>query len=116
MNNTHELYQAILGLTPPWQVSDVSVDQTKREILIRVEYPSGELLHCPECEAVCPGYDHKPRRWRHLNTMQYKTFIECDVPRSQCSEHEVRLIRVPWAEDRSRYTALFEAYTIDVLL
>ena len=26
MMNPNEFYQAILGLTPPWQVSDVSID------------------------------------------------------------------------------------------
>lgn len=115
MITPNEFYQSILGLTPPWRVSNVVVDQLKREVHIRVEYPQGELLHCPECEAVCPGYDHKARRWRHLNTMQFKTFIESDIPRTNCTEHEVRMVRVPWAEDKSRYTALFEAFTIDVL-
>ena len=116
MMNPHDFYQAILGLTPPWQVSDVSIDSIKREVLIRVEYPEQVLLHCPQCEAVCPGYDHKPRRWRHLNTMQFKTFIESQVPRANCPEHGVLLVRVAWAEDKSRYTTLFEAYTIDVLM
>lgn len=116
MMNPNEFYQSILGLTPPWQVSDVSIDPVKREVLICVEYPERVLLHCPECEAVCPGYDHKPRRWRHLNTMQFKTFIQSQVPRVHCPEHGVLLVRVAWAEDKSRYTALFEAYTIDVLL
>ena len=110
-----DFYQAILALPPPWRVSQVDLDESKREIRLRVEYLASELLHCPECEAVSPGYDHNTRRWRHLNTMQFKTFIECDVPRTNCTTHGVRLVRVPWAEDKSRYTALFEAYAIDVL-
>ena len=115
MLTPHEFYQSILGLTPPWHVSDVVVDQAKREVNVRVEYPNGVLLHCPQCEAVCPGYDHKPRRWRHLNTMQFKTFIESEVPRIKCPEHGVLSVRVPWAEDKSRFTALLEAFAINVL-
>ena len=115
MMNPNEFYGTLLGLTSPWRVIAVDVDQAKREVSIRVEYPASELLHCPTCEAVCPGYDHKTRRWRHLNTMQFKTFIEGKVPRTNCGEHGVHLIRIPWAEDKSRYTALFEAYAIDVL-
>jgi transposase len=113
-----ELYQILLGLTPPWKVTSVEVhpDPKLREITVRVEYPKGELLQCPECEQVCPGYDHKTRRWRHLNTMQFKTIIESDVPRVECSTHGVKSIGVPWAEDKSRFTALFEAFTIDVLM
>jgi transposase len=112
-----ELYQILLGLTPPWKVTavDVHPDPKLREITVRVEYPSGQLLQCPECEQVCPGYDHKTRRWRHLNTMQFKTLIQSEVPRVECPEHGVKSIGVPWAEDKSRYTALFEAYAIDVL-
>lgn len=112
-----DLYQILLGLTPPWRVTAVTVDPdiTKREIVVRVEYPKSELMHCPQCEAVCPGYDHKPRRWRHLNTMQFKTFVDSDVPRIECAQHGVLSVRVPWAEDKSRFTALLEAYAIDVL-
>jgi transposase len=113
-----ELYQILLGLTPPWKVTSVEVhpDPKLREITVRVEYPRGEKLQCPECEQVCPGYDHKIRRWRHLNTMQFKTLIESAVPRVECPEHGVKSIGVTWAEDKSRYTVLFEAYTVDVLM
>jgi transposase len=38
------------------------------------------------------------------------------VPRIKCGEHGVRQVRVPWAEDRSRFTAMFEALVIDWLL
>lgn len=112
-----DLYQILLGLTPPWRVIavDVHPDPKLRELTVRVEYPRGELYQCPECEQVCPGYDHVTRRWRHLNTMQFKTMIESDVPRVQCNTHGVKSIGVSWAEDKSRYTALFEAYAIDVL-
>ena len=35
--------------------------------------------------------------------------------RYKCAAHGVRQIRVPWAEDRSRFTRLFEALAIRVL-
>ncbi len=116
-----DLYQMLLGLTPPWRVTSVEVTPPRPgsllgEITVRVEYPSSEKLHCPDCEAIVPGYDSRPRRWRHLNTMQWKTFIESDVPRVNCPSHGIKQIRVSWAEDQSRFTALFEAFTIDVLM
>jgi transposase len=115
-----DLYQLLLGLTRPWRVTSVDVvpaipPSLLGEITVRVEYPSAEPLHCPECEAIVPGYDSRPRRWRHLNTMQWKTFIASDVPRVNCPEHGIKQIRVAWAEDQSRFTAMFEAFTIDVL-
>jgi transposase len=116
-----DLYQALLNLTPPWRVASVDLvhptpEQKLGEITVTVEYPSSEPLHCPECEAIVPGYDARPRRWRHLNTMQWKTFIVSQVPRGNCPDHGIKQIRVPWAEDQSRFTALFEAFTIDVLM
>lgn len=116
-----DLYQVLLGLTPPWQVTSVSVAQPVPpsrlgEITVRVEYPAGQLLHCPKCEAVVPRYDSRPRRWRHLNTMQWKTIVEANVPRTHCPVDGVLQLGVPWAEDQSRFTAMFEAFTVDVLM
>jgi transposase len=65
---------------------------------------------------VVPGYDRAPeRRWRHLDTCQYRTVLTARIPRVECPEHGVRQIRVPWAEDRSRFTAMFEAFAIRLL-
>ena len=115
-----ELYQKLLGFTAPWRVTAVAVreasgDTPLGEITVRVGWPPDVPLHCPECEAVVPGYDTRPRRWRHLNTMQWKTFIEADVPRVNCPKCGVKQIPVAWAEDGSRFTELFEAYAIQVL-
>ena len=52
-----ELYQMLLGLTPPWRVVSVEVcppvpPSLLGEITVQVEYPSCEPIHCPECEAI----------------------------------------------------------------
>src|SRR6266404_337668 len=68
---------------------------------------------CAECGASCPLYDHQAeRQWRHLDTCQYQTIVHAKPPRSQCSEHGVRVVKLPWAEANSRFTALFEALAI----
>jgi transposase len=48
-----------------------------------------------------------------IRPCHYKTLIQTRVPRLDCSNHGVKQVRVPWAEDRSRFTALFEALAID---
>ncbi len=56
---------------------------------------------------------HQPeRRWRHLETCQYQTILRAEPPRSDCSEHGVRVVKLPWAEPGGRFTALFEALAI----
>jgi transposase len=109
-----ELYRAILGLTPPWTVVSVELDVTGQQVVVQVDAGGGPFA-CPECGAAGPRYDRKPRRWRHLDTMQFTTWIEADVPRVECATHGVRQVRIPWAEPGSQFTALFERLAIDLL-
>lgn len=110
------LYQTILGLAEPWYVGAVEVHTDPQEIEVRVDHRPGTTLTCPKCGQAAPGYDRaEERRWRHLDTCQFRTVLVGRVPRVQCGAHGVRQIRVPWAGDRSRFTLLFEALAIRVL-
>ncbi len=109
-----ELYRAILGLPAPWTVLSVNLDVKGQQVTVQVHAGDGPFA-CPECQAEAPGYDRKPRRWRHLDTCQFTTWIEAEVPRVECPTHGVKQIRVPWAESGSQFTALFERLAIDLL-
>lgn len=109
-----ELYRRILGIEAPWTVAEIEVDLKGDGVTVHIEY-SGSELSCPVCGTICPSYDTRPRKWRHLDTCQYATWLVAQVPRVQCPEHGVRQIQVPWAESNSRLTALFEALVIDWL-
>lgn len=110
-----ELYAAILGIRSPWQVTAVDLDPKAEEVCVRIAAGSGTRFTCPTCGKDCPGYDSRPRRWRHLDTCQFKTILEADVPRVQCTEHGVLQIEVPWAAPNSGFTAMMEALIIDWL-
>jgi len=112
--NDRKLYEQILGISSPWHVSHVELKLDGGEVLVFVE-GSKAAEACPECGRRCARYDANERRWRHLDTCQYHTILVASVPRIKCNEHGVRQIRVPWAEERSRFTALFEALVIDWL-
>lgn len=109
-----ELYEQLLGLKAPWMVDEVKVDLKGADVLVRLSC-SADGLVCPVCRKACAGYDTKERRWRHLDTMQMTTTIVAAVPRVECSKHGVKQVLVPWAEERSRFTALLESLTIDWL-
>jgi transposase len=111
----HELYAAILGVQLPWQVTSVALDPKAEEVRVVIEAVTGTRFSCPQCQAPCPGYDTRRRSFRHLDTCQFKTILEADVPRIQCTEHGVLQIDVPWAEPNSGFTALMEALIIDWL-
>jgi len=108
------LYERLLGIERPWQVCDVRLALEQGDVEVGVEFV-GETLVCPACGAACPGYDRRRRTWRHLDTMQYRTLVWAEVPRVRCAEHGVQQVGVPWADPRSRFTALFEAMVIDWL-
>jgi transposase len=110
--NDKDLYSNILGIRPPWVVTDVKLDIPNKIVTIRVEYDKEQKVRCFECDETGSVYDHVIRRWRHLDTCQMTTMIECDVPRVSCNEHGVKQVHVPWAEAKSHFTALFEALVI----
>ena len=110
-----DLYAQILGIKSPWQVSDVELALSAGEVTVHVEQEPGAIQCCPTCGEPSPGYDSRTRRWRHLDTCQYKTILQVELPRVKCKEHGVVTVSVPWAEPGSGFTAMFEALVIDWL-
>ncbi|MCK5676300.1 MAG: ISL3 family transposase [Verrucomicrobia bacterium] len=116
MNETEEHYARLLGLVSPWKVTRVKLSVEKMRVDIFIEY--GELTGtCPECGAACRVYDRSPGRvWRHLDTMRFGTYLYCEPPRTECAEHGIKTMLTPWAGKHSRFTQLFEAFAINVML
>lgn len=110
-----DLYAQILGLSLPWEVTAVDLDRAGGQLVVKVSLAEGAQLSCPRCGRASPGYDRRVRRWRHLDTCQYVTILEAEVPRLSCPEHGVVTVAVPWAEPDSGFTQLFEALVIDWL-
>jgi len=113
----NEYHKTLLGLSDPWVVKKVDLLIEEQTVNIYVEWPLHTKVPCPECQLQCCVNDFAPeRRWRHLDTMQFKTTVISKTPRSDCTEHGVKTIDVPWADARSRFTLLFERFALDVLI
>jgi len=110
-----DLYAQILGIKSPWQVTDVELVVWESTVTVHVGRDQQVAVCCPQCARASPGYDPRTRRWRHLDTCQYKTMLVAEVPRVRCEEHGVVTTSVPWAAPGSGFTALFEALVIDWL-
>lgn len=110
-----ELYARILGIASPWSVADVQLLEGEGKVTVLVALDPEARLSCPECASIAGRYDSRRRRWRHLDTCQFQTILEADVPRVECKAHGVLQVPVPWAEPGSRFTALFECLAIDWL-
>lgn len=116
MDRLTEHYSLLLGLDAAWTVSDVSLFVEENRVEILVTHRGGRVV-CPECGGQCTIADHAPERsWRHLDTMQFETKIRARTPRADCKECGIRTIAVPWASKHSRFTLMFEAVAIEVML
>jgi transposase len=112
-----ELYRHLLGLKEPWGVDRVEMDVGNQRVDVFVSHLKSQRFNCPSCDESLGVYDHQPERvWRHLDSCQFLTYLHAQPPRVSCSVHGVKQVVLPWAESGSRFTHLFEALAIRVLL
>lgn len=112
--NVH--YQMLLGLNSSWIVDDVKLSVESRKVEIQISY-TDKSYTCPECGELGSLHDLAPSRsWRHLDTMQFETTLIASVPRCRCKKCGVKTIDKPWTTGHTRFTLLFEAFAIEVLL
>jgi transposase len=109
------LYQQILGDTKPWSVSDVRLDAAKLTVEVNLTVAAGAVWGCPQCQGRMHVKEWRTRRWRHLDSCQFKTILEASVPVVECAEHGAQTVQVPWAEGSSRFTLYFERFAVAVL-
>jgi transposase len=110
-------YALLLGIGSPWEVKAVELKLEEKKVQIELSWQWGASAKCPECGRECSIHDCAPERtWRHLDTMQFTTLIRARTPRSNCPEHGVKTMQVPWAAPQGRFTVLFERFAVEVLL
>ncbi|GMO28468.1 MAG: hypothetical protein Ta2B_09200 [Termitinemataceae bacterium] len=116
-SNFKEFYEKVLGLIGDWHVTFVEQDDEHKEMHIHVEYKNQYgYHHCPICGYPSKLHDHRVRQIRHLDTCEYKTFINVHLPRVECPFHNFQQEKVPFADGRSHYTKSFENHVIGLLL
>ena len=106
--DSKELYAVLLGVRTPWTVAAVEMNVAKQEVVVTVAHPAGTRFCCPQCERELAVFDHlAERRWRHLDSCQFMTYLQARPPRVHCPEHGKRAVALPWAEGQSRFTTMF---------
>ncbi len=112
---SEQFFDLVLNFGDNWEITKVELNVKTEEVDVYVAYRDA-IAEDPDTMEKCSIYDHTSiRRWRHLDTMQYKTFINCSVPRIINKEKKVKNIKVPWADSYERHTYLFERIAIDLL-
>ena len=97
-----DCYEQTLGLNDPRFVSDLRLDMEVRQVDVFAGHSDRTKFCCPRCGVEMACYDHTPeQRWRHLDTIPFKTVLHAKPPGVKRSEHSVRQIQLPWAENNS---------------
>jgi len=112
--HSNEILSLGLGLQKPWKIIGQILETDKQPHVLRLTVKADrdtEFL-CPVCGRLCKAHDFKTMTWRHLNFFQHHCYITAQVPRVRCSEHGVKRIKVPWARKGSRFTLLFEQFSM----
>ena len=112
----NELYRQLLGLSAPWQISQVDLNVTEQEVRVHVAYDLAQApLLCPACGQAGSCYDlREERTWRHLDSCQFKTYLVARLPRVACAVHGVKTVDAPWCEPHSRFTLAFACFAISL--
>lgn len=101
-----------MGLQAPWDVARVELRTDPVEVDVWVGATPGTSFACSKCGQASPIYDHVERRWRHLDTCQFRTLSCARIPWLSCATHGVTTVAVPWAEAGSCFTQLFKRLAI----
>ncbi|MBK1725626.1 ISL3 family transposase [Halorhodospira neutriphila] len=114
MAQEHALFTAALGLSAPWEVSDIRFDAEAKRIDFDVTFASSSRFACPACGAEGqPVHDTRERTWQHLHFFEHQAYIHAAVPRVHCQAFgKTKQVEVPWARPESGFSELFEALVI----
>ena len=108
-----DLFKIALNLEHPWYITVIDFSAEGKQLDIHVDFESGSKFPCAKCgKPECNVHDTIDRTWRHLNFFQFKTYIHCRVPRTECKDCGVKQLKVPWARKGSGFTLLMDSLIV----
>lgn len=113
--NSEKLFAEALNIQEPIIVTKVDFNKETGELHIYMDFKKGGKFKCKICGAEnLSAYDTEEKVWRHLNFFQYKAYIHFRTPRTDCPEHGMHLIDVPWGTSGTGFTLLLEAFIMQL--
>ena len=107
------LFKIALNLEDPWYIKLIDFSAEGKQLDVHVDFESGSKFSCAKCgKPECSVHDTIERTWRHLNFFQFKTYIHCRVPRTECKDCGVKQVKVPWSRKGSGFTLLMDSMIV----
>lgn len=111
-----DFFNSLLSLPSYWVVEQIEHNSMTDEVFIYVKFNVKGYKASPGKEFYGLHDYNSYRTWRHLDILQYKTYIKAKLPRIKDIEGNIKTIKPPWANLSDRSTYLFEKRVIDTLL
>lgn len=111
-----EFFNSLLSFPTYWVVEKIEHDSATDEVFIYVRFDTKEYKRKhPDLYHGLHDYNSY-RTWRHLDILQYKTYIKAQLPRIKDANGNIKTLAPYWGSITSRTTHLFERRVIDTLL
>jgi len=113
VNLQEDLFRIALGLEKPWLIKAIEFRVEEKQLDLYIDFEIGSKFPCPLCNNPgCHVHDTIERTWRHLNFFQFKTYLHCRVPRTECDKCGVKQVKAPWARKSSGFTLLMDSLIV----
>jgi len=111
-----EFFNSLLSFPNYWIVEKIEHDPETDKVFIYVKFNTNEYKK-EHSETYYGLHDYNSyHTWRHLDILQYKTYIKAQLPRLKDSKGNIKTLNPYWGGLKSRTTYLFEKRVIDTLL
>ena len=106
------LFEAALGIAPPWFVAGVRFDEASKVLTVGIDFSAGSRFAAEGATAEHPVHDTVTKTYRHLNFFQHECVLEVRTPRVKLPDGSVQLVKPPFAGKLAGFTLLFEALVL----
>lgn len=109
---TAKLFEAALGIAPPWTVASVNFDETAKTLTVLIDFKPGSRFSVSGHDGSHPVHDTVTKSYRHLNFFQHECHLQVRTPRVKLPNGSVRLVEPDFAGRLNGFTLLFEAFIL----
>ena len=99
-----DVFSSTLGLSPPWQITDVSFALQGKRMDITISFSALDAIQCPLCGAIRQMAHAVNEVWFHGDFFSHTTYLHTQVPYIQCCE--LIAVERPWSRGGSKFSLM----------
>jgi len=99
------IFSATLGLTKPWEVTDIIFSNDCKRLDITIGYESDIQCECPHTKQPCTSMGTEISTWFRNDFFNYETYLSARIPGTSCGNPTTR-VNPPWSQKGSRFVLL----------